>query len=113
MRILNPQEKNEKGIVFVTVLLIILVMTIVSLSMISMALNQSMTTESEVKRIQSELLALGILAYTFAEQRLASPQDNLSFTEPLESASFDITSDITRSGAGPDNTDPLIIDVSY
>ena len=56
--------KNQKGIVFVTVLMIIIAMMIVTITVISLNIGQVITTEGEVQRLKATELATGLLYYT-------------------------------------------------
>ena len=109
---LRQLRKNEKGIVFVTVLMIIIVMMVLTISIVSINVNQIMLTEGEVKRIQAEILAMGALAYTFANQLSSSPGNTISYTETLDNVTFNVVAQIGAPGSGIMNTATLNIDVT-
>ena len=106
-------KNNDRGIIFVTVLMIIIVMTVLTVSMISMNVSQTLLTESEVKRIQAEILAMGAIAYTFANQLSASPSNSLSMSQTIDNVTFNVTADISSTASGPLGTSPINVNVYY
>lgn len=104
---LKKLHNNEDGVIFVTVILIILVMMVLTISILSLNTSQIRITEDEVKRVQAEVLAMGTMGLTFANQLSDSPNDNIAFTENLGGVVFAVTSDLDP------NTDELIIQVTY
>lgn len=104
---LKKIQNNENGVIFVTVILIILVMMVLTVSILSLNISQVRVTESEVKRVQAEVLAMGTLGLTFANQLSDSPDNNIAFTETLGDVDFTVTSDLDPS------TDELVIQVAY
>ena len=50
---------NEDGVIFVTVLVIVIVTTLLAISIYSLNSSQAMLAEEEVRRIQSSLIAEG------------------------------------------------------
>lgn len=104
---LKKIKNNEDGVIFVTVILIILVMMVLTVSILSLNTSQIRVTEDEVKRVQAEVLAMGTVGLTFANQLSDSPNDNIAFTETLGGVDFAVTSDLDTS------TDELVIQVTY
>ena len=110
---LKPLKSDKKGVVFVTVLMIIIAMIILTVSIISMNVNQVLISEAEVKRIQAEILAMGALAYTFANQLSNSPGGSITYTQTLDNVTFAVEADVADCPGCPLGTDSLNIYVSY
>ena len=110
---LKGLKKNKKGVVFIVVLMIIIVMMVLCVSIISMNMNQILIAENEIKRIQAETLAVGGLAYTFANQMSASAGASLEYSKELDNVTFTILSNVGNSSTGPLKTNPVTIDVYY
>ncbi|MDO8581119.1 MAG: hypothetical protein Q7S13_06535 [Candidatus Omnitrophota bacterium] len=110
---LRQLKNNEKGVVFVTVLMIILVMMVLAISVISINVSQVMTSENEVRRQQAETLAMGALAYTFADQLSGSPVNQFYTIEELDGLSFNVFVNLANTPTGPLGTSNLDITVSY
>lgn len=109
---LRDLKNNKKGIVLVTVLMITIVMMILAISVISLNVSQVLMTEGEVKRLQAELIAMGALAYTFANQLSDTAGDNIGYTITIENTTFTVSSNV-GAATGPNNTNSLNIVVSY
>lgn len=110
---LKQLKNNNNGVVFVTVLMIIIVMIILTISIVSMNVNQVLVSEAEVKRIQAEILAMGALARTFANQSSDSPADYISYEETLDDVTFTVESQVSPCAGCPFGTDSLTINISY
>ncbi|HBG61892.1 MAG: hypothetical protein A2Y03_03095 [Omnitrophica WOR_2 bacterium GWF2_38_59] len=100
-------QNNEDGVIFVTVILIILVMMVLTVSILSLNTSQIRVTEDEVRRVQAEVLAMGTIGLTFANQLSDSPSDNIAFTENIGGVDFAVSSDLDPS------TDQVVIQVTY
>ena len=105
-------RKNEKGVIYITVLMIILVMMILVISVISMNVNEVMLAENEVNRIRAEMLAFGMLAVTFANQASNSASNYISNVYIFDGRTYNVTS-VVGPATGPYNTNTLTINVSY
>lgn len=110
---LRQLRENEKGVVFITVLVIILVMMTLTVSIISMNVTQTVSTEAEIRRIQAEVLALGALPYTFSNQLAGSASDFITYTETLGNTIFTITANVSGPGLPNYVTNGLDISVTY
>ena len=110
---LKQLKNNERGVVFVTVLMIITVMTVLAISVVSMNVNQVMMAESEVRRLQAEILAFGALAYTFTNQASSSPSNYISYLQTLDGETFNIEAVVGPPNSGIYNTSSLTINVTY
>ncbi|HLF18499.1 MAG TPA: hypothetical protein VI749_06345 [Candidatus Omnitrophota bacterium] len=110
---LKTLQRNENGIVFVAVLMIIVVMMAVTVGIIGLNVSQVTFAEQEIKRIKAELLAVGALAYTFANQTTTSAASSITLSETLDGISYQIDADITSPGTGPNGSSPLTIVVDY
>lgn len=110
---LKPLRNNEQGIVFVTVLMIIIVMMTLTVSILSMNVTQVMTTQDEIRRIQARVLAMGAIPYMFANQASGSSANYITYTETLGNITFDVSANISGSGLSDSLTNGLNIQVSY
>jgi hypothetical protein len=113
---LKKVKTNESGIIFVTVLVLIIVMVIMTVSILSMNVSQVMVTESEVKRIQAEMLAQSSVDYFNAYQQVAVPLNTLpTVTQPLAGSGVVYNVGISKdvSSDGINNTHNLTITISY
>ena len=54
-------RNNERGVVYVTVVMIIMVLTVLALSVVGLNANQSILAEKEIKRIQAEQSVFQVL----------------------------------------------------
>lgn len=104
---LRDLKNNENGIVFVTVLMIIVVIMTITVGIISLNVSQVTFTESEIQRIKSKMLAMGTLAYVFAKHMTATPSNSISLTETLDGITYAITANVNYG------TDDLLIEVDY
>ena len=113
---LRDLKKNNEGLVLVTVLMIIIVMLVLSTTMLSLNISQVMTTETEVKRIQAETLARGVLSYAFFNQMADPASQQTSYgvpSETLDNVEYTISATRDTSPSGIYGTNPVIINISY
>lgn len=112
---LKQLNTNEHGIVFVTVLILVIVAMILAMTALSLNLSQVKSTENELKHIQAGLLAEGAFSELFTNQFTGTPGTSMSYTEQLGNTTFTITSQIDGSGSGPAGSEsvPMTIDVSF
>jgi len=104
-------KDNERGVVFVTVLMIIIVMIVLAISILSMNISQIKSTEAEIKRIQAEAIAYGALARVFANQFTTSAGNYFEYNVIINTTFFNVVANI--GGAGPLGTNVLLINVTY
>ena len=106
--------KNSKsGMVFVTVLVIIIIMMIVTVSIMSMNVSQVMVSEGEIKRIQAEMLAQGVLNTFYADQALTSPQNMVLLEDNVGSRGFSANATMEPTKTGINDTHNVTISVSF
>jgi len=111
---LKGLKNNEHGIILMTVLMIILVLMVLTVSMVSMNMNQVFIAESEIRRIQAESLATGVLAYMHATQLNLTPPNSTFFNETIGSYMFNVLFNIDRSPTNTIfNTDTVNIIITY
>lgn len=102
---LKSLKNNENGIIFISVLVTIIIMMVITVSIIGMNVSKISTSEKEVKRIQAETLAMGVLGYTFANQLTDTASNLISISESIDGHTFVISSNITSAN--------LHIDIAY
>ena len=110
---LRQLKHNEKGIVFITVLVLIIVMMVITISIISVNISQVLITESEVRRLQADILLMGALAYTFANQLTDTPSNDITYIQNLNGINFNIQAMIDGTSSGIFDTNEMNIVVSY
>ncbi len=110
---LKQLKNNEDGVIFITVLAIILMMAVLTISILSMNVTQVISTERAIQDTQSEILAMGALSYAFANQMSDSPSSFISYTEILGKKKFTITANVSGTGLPGYNTQDLVVDVTY
>ena len=110
---LRQLRQNERGVVFVTVLMIIIVMMALTVSIVSLNVTQVTRTAGEVKHVQVEHLALGAIPYLYANQWTASPDNTITYTETLDGTLFTVVANLSGPGLGGYNTNSLSINVTY
>ncbi len=108
-------KSNNRGVVFVTVLIIIIISMVLAVSVLSLNISQVKSSEEELKHIQAKLLSEGILAQMLVSQFTVAPVNSLSYTESIGNTTFTIQADIDQSGVPSpgSNSAPMTIDVSF
>ncbi len=104
---------NNRGIIFVTVLMIIIAMMILTVSIISLNVTQAVNTQGEIRRIQAEYLALGAVPYFYANQMTSSSSNTMTYTQTLDGIPFTVVANIIGPGLGGYDTNALSIVVTY
>jgi len=107
------QLAQEDGIVFVTILMIIMIMMTITMGIISLNVSQVQFSEGEVRRLKSEMLAQGLMAYAFANQISATAAPTIAQNRQLDSFVYTTSTTITDNNSGPTGADPLVIQVNY
>ena len=114
---LSDLKNNKHGVVFVTVLIMIIAAMVLTISALSLNISQIKSTENELKYIQAKVLADGGLVRIIQDQFSTSPSNFDSYTETVGDTTFTITSNIDASiGRTPpaeSNTTPLDIIVTF
>lgn len=106
---------NDRGVVFVTVLIIIIVAMVLAVNVLSLNISQVTSTEEELKYIKAKVLADGGLAQILISQFSGAPTNTLTFSETLDNITYTI--DVLIDGAGVplpgSDSSPLDIDVTF
>ena len=110
---LKNLKDNENGVIFITVLAIILMMAVLTVSILSINVTQVTSTERAIQDAQSEVLAMGAVSYAFAKKMNNSAENYLSYTETLGTTTFNITSNISGAGLPGYDTTGLTVNVTY
>ncbi|HQP10196.1 MAG TPA: hypothetical protein PKV41_02290 [Candidatus Omnitrophota bacterium] len=111
---LKKLRNNDHGVIFVTVLIIIMVSMVLAVSVLSLNISQVKSSEDELKYIQAKTLAEGGLAQFLTTQW--SGTNDVSFSETIGNTTFTIVSDLSVAGtplSGTYNSLPLDIDVNF
>jgi len=96
---LRNLKNNENGIVFVTVLMIVVVIMTITVGIISLNVSQVTFTEQEVQRIKTEMLAQGMVAYVYSNRMTGVANNSFIFNEVLDGINYVINADIAPSEA--------------
>ncbi len=94
---LKQLSKNKQGVVLITVLMIIVVMMVLTISVISLNVSQVTFSDTEIKRIQAQSLAMGGLAYIYGWKNNGNPSSSISYDILLGNSTFTI-----NAGVGPE-----------
>lgn len=97
---LKTLKDNNRGVVFVTVLMIIIVMMVLAINIISMNVSQVKLTEGEVVRLQKKMIAEGALWRFMANQQSSTPGDLITYSVNLDNAVYDVTINAYGDGTG-------------
>ena len=98
-------KNNQRGIVFVTVLIIIIISMVLAISALSLNVSQVKSSEGEVRFVQAQALAEGGFARIYMDQLSDTPLDRLSYTEQLGNTPFTVDTAVFRTSAGPAGSD--------
>ena len=95
--------------------MIMMAMMTVTIGIISLNVSQVKFSENEVKRLKSEMLAHGLMAYVFANQISPSAQPTVTMNTPLDGITYGMTAVITPApwSNATSEADPLVIQVTY
>ena len=104
---------NQKGFIFVTVLMMITVMIIIAVTMLSMNVSQALITDREAKKIQAELLATGAIHYALAQKESAPEQSSVTLHHRLDESPFDVKTEIKDDNKGIYDTQSLKVEIDY
>lgn len=94
-------KNNQRGIVFVTVLIIIIISMVLAISALSLNVSQVKSAEEEVRFIQAQALAEGGFARIYMDQLSDTPLDSISYTEQLGNTVFTIDTAVFHGIPGP------------
>jgi hypothetical protein len=104
---------DESGIIMITVLVLILVMTVVAIGVLGVNISQVSTSESVVDNIKAEQLAIGAF-YQYHQQQVEGQSGLSPTTETLDGKTFTIG--VTNQGhtvGAPNNTNQIDINVDF
>lgn len=110
---LRDLRKNNKGIVLITVLMILIIMMALAVQITAMRVTQTMSEVKMAKQIQAELLAQGMLALIYANQLSTSPGNYFQSAYTIDGTTFNAIGVISPDSDGLYNTYPLQINIYY
>ena len=113
---LRELRNNDHGVVFITVLIIIIISIVSTLTILSLNISQVTSSEDEVRHIQAEILSTGGLARIFIEQFSGTPANVIIYAETLDGITYAVVANIDAAlGIPPPNSAsiPLDIDVTF
>jgi type II secretory pathway component PulK len=108
-------RNNQRGIVFVTVLIILTIAMVLAISTLSLNVSQVRSSEDEIRYIQAKALAEGGFARIYMDQFSDNPLDTLSYTEQIGNTTFTIDASVDRTANGPAGSDSYqaTVDVTF
>ena len=108
-------KNNNHGIIFVTVLIIIIVAMVLAISVLSFNISQIKSSEYELKHIQARLLSEGGLSQMLISKFSGNSANIITYTETLGNTTFTIIANIDTAGAGPigSNSVPFNVGVTF
>jgi type II secretory pathway component PulK len=98
---LKGLKNNQRGIVFITVLIIIIIAMVLAISTLSLNVSQVKSAEDEVRFIQAQALAEGGFGRIYMDQLADAPLDRITYTEQLGNTTFTIDAAVSRGTPGP------------
>ena len=108
---LKGLNNNERGIVFVAVLIIIMIAMVLAISTLGLNISQVKSSEDEIRYIQAKALAEGGFARIYDDQLSDSPTDMVTFTEQLGNTTYTVNAYVDRTIPGPAGSDSYLADV--
>ncbi len=112
---LKDLKNNEHGVVFVTVLIVIITTMVLAVSILSLNISQIKSAENELRYIQAKILADGGMVQILSTQFVGTPIISNTYTETVGDTTFLIQSNITACGTCPvgSNSAPLDVTVTF
>lgn len=112
---LKNLRNNNHGVIFVTVLIMIIVAMVLTVSVLSLNVSQIKSTEDELKYIQAKIIAEGAIAQMIANDFLGVGTGPVTYTEPLGNTTYSVDATIDSGGSGPPNSNskPFVIDINF
>ncbi len=110
---LRQLKRNKQGVVFITILTVILGLMILLVGFMSLNVSQVMITEKEIDSIQAEIVGLGALGRALVSQMSATPANLITYNQMIGQKTFDIIITRDTSGGGISGTDMLSVTVDY
>ena len=107
---LKKLRNDNSGVIMVTVLVMVLIMTVVAIGILGVNISQVSTSESVVDSIRAEQLAIG--AFYQYHQRQIEGVGNALNPEIIDNKTYTISMNIT-AGAGLNGTDKVEVKVDY
>lgn len=106
------RNRDNQGVVLITVVVIVLLTLMVVTSIVAMNVSQVLLSEDEYKRLQNQLLAESTIALVYAEmQTTGTPAMSDSFTYTLNNISH--TASYSLSPGGLMGSSIVDINVTY
>ena len=107
---LKNLKRNKQGVVFITVLIIIIVTMVLAVTALSLNISQIQTAENELRYIQGKTIADGAFARLFVSQFTAAPATTILDVEILGNTTFAIDVALDPLGAGPAGSSSIPLD---
>ena len=108
-------KNNEDGIVYITVIMIITVVTILTASIMGLNITQVNSTDNEIKRIKAQTLGEGMLAYIYSyEQTQVNQPMQSSFSSSYNlNETYSVSGTMQPTIATYNQPNNLVINVTY
>ena len=106
-------HNNDRGMIFVTVLMIITMMMTLTATMVSLNVTSIKVSEAEYRHIQAQELTKGLIYYHAANQQSATPTNTYTLNHTIDGMPFTTDVSMNPAGAGTYGTNALSIATSY
>lgn len=110
---LKDLRENEKGVVLITVLMLLIIMMALAVQITAMRVTQTMSEFKMARQVQAEILAQGMLSLIYANQLTSSPGNYFQSNYIIDGISYNVIGQISNVSNGIYNTYPLQINVYY
>lgn len=98
---------NERGLVFIVIMMVVIVMITLTLSLISINISQVNLTEKEAKRIQADLIGPAMLSLAFTRIQANLPGNTFNQSVVIDGVTYNSQFRVLGPGTGPLGTSLL------
>ncbi len=109
MKIMN----NKKGIILLTVIMLVLAMTTLAVGILGAIGSQGLLGQNQVDRIKAEQLAKGYFWKSYMQGTATGTAGTGMSSETINGKFFTIGVSAPNPGTGPSGTNPLQVSVTY
>lgn len=102
-------RRNEKGLIFIVVLMIVIVMMTLTVSLLGVNITQSYLTEGEYRRTRAELVSSSAMFAAMAARFANASVNNLVLNETIDGQTYTANATFT----GPANAAALNVVINY
>jgi Tfp pilus assembly protein PilV len=108
---LRKIRDDNSGVIMITVLVAVLVMTVVAIGILGVNITQVSTSASVVDNIKAEQLAIGAF-YRYHQQKIEGLNGALPTTEVIDNQTYQIDI-VETAGIGPNNVNQIEVTIDF